>query len=138
MNPQTYDPNYGYGAYQPNPNANPGYGLPPPVSLYSSEGGIPVNPQGGVVQVESRTIFIRNLPLDITHYLLGRFLDQANTASTRVGVDLKTKRGGGLNTFATATYASEADAMRAVQDLNGKTYGNQTISVRLAKEQIAV
>jgi RNA recognition motif-containing protein len=81
----------------------------------------------------ARKLYVGNLSFDVTSEALGELFKQVGTCeSARVITDRATGRSRG---FGFVEMGSDADAQRAVQELDGKEFQGRTIRVNEAREQ---
>lgn len=122
---------------------SPVFRQPPPVELknmnstyvYTSNHR-PINATGGLVQTESKGIFINQLDYAVDQRQLEEYLRRIGSFDNcEIRRDSTTGRSRGI---ATAKFASAEAAARAVQVLHGQRIMSKTISVRFDTEKEAV
>ncbi|KAG9694087.1 RNA-binding domain-containing protein, partial [Aureobasidium melanogenum] len=122
---------------------SPVFRQPPPVEfknmhstyVYTSNHR-PINATGGLVQTESKGIFINQLDYAVDQRQLEEYLRRIGSFdSCEIRRDSTTGRSRGI---ATAKFASAEAAARAVQVLHGQRIMSKTISVRFDTEKEAV
>ncbi|KAH0373821.1 RNA-binding domain-containing protein, partial [Aureobasidium melanogenum] len=116
---------------------------PPPVGLknpnptyVSTSNHRPINATGGLIQTESKGIFINQLDYAVDQRQLEEYLRRIGSFdSCEIRRDPTSGRSRGI---ATAKFASAQAAARAVQVLHGQKIMSKTISVRFDTEKEAV